>query len=384
MTRLEQIEMRLKDIYEEISTEGADVKALASETDVLLEERKRLMNDKSIAERKSTLAKVAQMGGTPVMDIINNKITDNRSKKTMENTEYRELAEYLIKGTPTAEMRGAMGTSDVGAVLPETIYDQMLYSGAKDNASILQKATVTRFDHNGTIKIPVLTANSASWHTETNAVTPADRTITNISLGGYELMSLVSFSTAALSKADDSFEEYISKALYEEMGTTLEYAMINGTGSGQATGILAGITWTSANSVTTATTSTEISVDDIISGIALLPSRFRRNASIMGNSATIYGKIRKLKDDNDNYLMAIDGASASILGIPVVIADDVPDDVIIIGDISKYFINFARPITLERSTDSGFRSAVIDVRALAVVDGKPFADAFVKVAKKTA
>lgn len=383
MDRLNQIERRLSAIVDEIDEEGADINALAEETDRLIEERKALVNNQQISQRKATLDHIAKTGGgVSVMDIIEHK--ENRSKKTMEKRENIELAKYLLKGEPTTEMRDAMSISDVGAVLPTTIYNDMLIHGDKDNAGILQKATVTNWTHNGTIKIPVLTSESAVWHTETSAASPTDRTINNITLGAYELMSLVSFSAAALSSADEEFEAYISQALYDEMGSTLEYAMINGTGSGQATGILPGITWTANNSVITATTSTEISIDDIISGIALLPTKYRRHASIIGNSGTIYGKIRKLKDDNEDYLMDIDGASATILGLPVITADDMPDDVIIIGDISKYFINFAKPITLERSADSGFRSAVVDVRALAVVDGKPFADAFVKVAKKTA
>ena len=59
MARIDDIEVRLSAIAKEIETEGADVNALAKETDELLEERTALLEE--IETRKATLAKVASL-----------------------------------------------------------------------------------------------------------------------------------------------------------------------------------------------------------------------------------------------------------------------------------------------------------------------------------
>ena len=290
----------------------------------------------------------------------------------------KEFRNYLKNGELAPELR-ANTLSNTGALLPETIFDQFLKTGGSDNSALLDKITVSNLKHSGYIQIPVITSTDAGWHEENKVTDPEAREITNIELKGYELMKLMSVSAAAYSMTDERFDAYFADLLIDEMGNTIEKAIINGTGNGQPTGILTGIEWKDGeNCVETAA---DITVDDIISGVALLPTRYKKNAVIIGNRDMIYNKVRKLKDSNERYIMDIDGANATILGVPVVIAEDMPNDTLILGDLSKYFLNFAQPIEVERSKESGFRKASIDIRALAVLDGKPFAPAFVKVAK---
>lgn len=317
-------------------------------------------------------------GGMKVEQIL---LKRNLGKSIKENNLMNKEFRNYIKGGELAPELRANTLSNTGALLPETIFDHFLKSGGSDNSSLLDKVTVSQLRHSGYIKIPVIASTDAGWHVENEETTPEKRDVTNIELKGYELMKLMSVSAAAYSMTDERFDAYFTQLLNDEMGNTIEKAIINGTGEGQPTGILNGIEWVSGkNCIESAE---DLTTDDIISGIALLPTRYKKNAIIMGNRDMIYNKVRKLKDLNERYIMDIDGASVTILGISVVITEDMPDNILVVGDLSKYFLNFAQPIEVERSRESGFSKAAIDIRALAVLDGKPFDKAFVKVSKKS-
>lgn len=88
---------------------------------------------------------------------------------------------------------------------------------------------------------------SAAWKAEGAAGTPGDDTVTSVNLTGFELIKLVQISAAADSMTIDAFEEYIADQLGRQMSIAIENAILNGTGSGQATGILPGVTWDATN-----------------------------------------------------------------------------------------------------------------------------------------
>lgn len=375
--------MNLDDIEERIAEMDRDVRKCETVEEIEhMTELKReiLARKKEIVELQKRNAITRELnGGVSVDEFIFKRNTELHSAGVKEiRLMSKEFRNYLKSGELAPELR-ANTLSNTGALLPETIFNQFLKVGSSDNSALLDKVTVSNLKHSGYIQIPVITSTDAGWHVENEAMDPEDREITNIELKGYELMKLMSVSAAAYSMTDERFDAYFTELLHDEMGNTIEKAIINGTGTGQPTGILTGIEWkTDKNYVEAAA---DVTVDDIISGVALLPTRYKKNAVVIGNRDMIYNKVRKLKDSNERYIMDIDGANATILGVPVVIAEDMPDNTLIMGDLSKYFLNFAQPIEVERSKDSGFSKAAIDIRALAVLDGKPFAPAFVKVAK---
>jgi HK97 family phage major capsid protein len=72
----------------------------------------------------------------------------------------------------------------------------------------------------------------------------------------------------------------------------------------------------------------------------------------------------------------------TLLGYPVILDDYVPDDTILLGDFSYYYMNFSQAPTIETSREAGFKSGKTVFRGLAVADGKPaLAEAFVKIVK---
>ena len=166
------------------------------------------------------------------------------------------------------------------------------------------------------------------------------------------------------------------------MAIAVENAIVNGTGSGQPTGVLTGITWGAGN---TSEYTTSLGYDDIVDGLALLPTAYHNNAIFVMNRKSLFGGIRKAKSTDGLQIFAYnpqDRGAMTLLGYPVILDDYVPDDTILLGYFSYYRLNFSQAPTIEASREAGFTSGKTVYRGLAVADGKPaLAEAFVKIVK---
>src|SRR5690606_7359895 len=159
-------------------------------------------------------------------------------------------------------------------------------------------------------------------------------------------------------------------------------AILNGTGSGQPTGILTGVTWDSTNSLTWPA-GNSVDYDTLVDGLALLPTMYHQNAVFVMNRSMLFSGVRKIKPQDGQPIFTYnpqDPARNSILGYPVIVDDYMPDGTILLGDFSYYYWNFAQAPQIETSREAAFRSGKITYRGLAVADGKPaLAEAFVKI-----
>ena len=74
----------------------------------------------------------------------------------------------------------------------------------------------------------------------------------------------------------------------------------------------------------------------------------------------------------------VDGVG-KVLGFPVVVDDNLPTDTILFGNFNYMGYNLPEGVLIESSSQSSFRSALIDYRALAIADCKPIVqEAFIK------
>jgi HK97 family phage major capsid protein len=180
----------------------------------------------------------------------------------------------------------------------------------------------------------------------------------------------------------DAFESYISAEIGRQLSIAFENAIVNGDGSGEPTGILAGITWNANN---TSDYTTSLGYDDLVDALALLPTMYHQSAVFVMNRKSLFGGLRKIKASDGQPIFTYnpqDRAAMAILGYPVVLNDYVPDDTILLGDFSYYRLNFSQAPTIEASREAGFASGKTVFRGLAVADGKPaLAEAFVKIVK---
>jgi HK97 family phage major capsid protein len=305
----------------------------------------------------------------------------NDVEEMRASAEYRTaFLNYATGRTLDAEQRAVLKVSDSGPVIPTATFNEIIQN--------IQKATglvsaVRILAVPGKMAIPVSDINTpAAWHTEGAAIDDSNLPPSIITLGGYELAKLFSMSVATQNMSIAAFETYLVSELVRCTQIALSNAIVNGVGTTQPKGLLPGITWTAANS-TTYPAINGLSTDSIVKALALMPANFRQNASFIMNSTMLYGQVANMKDAMGRPIFLQDlqaGVPLRLLGKGLIVDDYMPDNTIILGDPSYYFLNFSQPMSVLRSDQAGFTTGSIIYRALTVVDGAPVAPAFIKLA----
>jgi len=278
-----------------------------------------------------------------------------------------------------AEERALTTASDsAGAAVPtETL--NMIIDKLRQTSALFPRVNVSYVP--GNMSLVVANAkNAAQWKAEGSDGTPEDDTVVEVNLTGYELIKLVEISAAAQAMTISAFEAYIASEIGRQMAIAVENAILNGSGSGQPTGILTGVTWDSTNSLSE---SSALSYDHLVDGLALLPTMYHNNAVFVMNRSMLFGGVRKIKTTDGQPIFTYnpqDPARNAVLGYPVIVDDYMPDNTILLGDFSYYYWNFAQAPAIETSREAAFKSGKLTYRGLAVADGKPALDeAFVKI-----
>ena len=387
--RLQEIEKRLAEIKVELEKDGADIDALEKEVKELTEERKKLLDQAE--KRKKIISDITAGAGTVIDDFLPKP--EERKKEFTTDTildtpEYRSAYLKRLQGKELNEVeKRALTTAagSAGAAVPTTTLNRII-DKLRQTSALFPRITVSYVP--GNLSIVVANAkNAAAWKTaEGDDGTPTDDTVVNVQLAGYELIKLVEISAAAEAMTIDAFEAYIASEIGRRLAIAIENAILNGNGGGEPTGILSGITWNNTNS-TTWTASSTIGYDNLVDGLALLPTLYHNNAVFVMNRKMLFGGIRKIKTNDKQPIFTYnpqDAARNSILGYPVIVDDYMPDDTILLGDFSYYYMNFAKSPEISVSREAAFKSGKITYRGLAVADGKPaLAEAFVKIYKAT-
>lgn len=388
--RLQEIEARLNQIKVELEQEDADIDVLEQEVKNLTEERKQILEK---AEKRSKIINDITSGaGVTINDFLPKP--EERKKEFAADTildtpEYRSayLKRLQEKELNDTEKRALTTVANsAGAAVPTTTLNKII-DKLRQTSALFPRITVSYVP--GNLSLVVANAkNAANWKTTEGADgTSADDTVVNVNLTGYELIKLVEISAAAEAMTIDAFEDYIASEIGRQLAIAIENAILNGEGSGEPTGILEGIAWTTDNSTTWASNGT-IGYDNLVDALALLPTLYHNNAIFVMNRKMLFGGIRKIKTDDKQPIFTYnpqDAARNSILGYPVVIDDYMPNDTILLGDFSYYYMNFAKSPEISASREAGFKSGKITYRGLAVADGKPaLAEAFVKISKASA
>lgn len=238
------------------------------------------------------------------------------------------------------------------------------------------------------ISVPIGTPSTkASWHTEgakVDSENPASN-IANVSFSGYEIIKVFSISVAAKKMSIQAFESYIVDELTNCVMECIADSLVNGTGSAQGTGILTGITWNAENSLTFAKNG-NIAYTDLTKMMAMLKRGYSAGAEWAMSNATLYNSIYGLLDDNKRPIFISDPKNEDIgyiLGKSVIIDDNIPDDIVLLGNFKNYMgYNLPEGIAIETSRESSFKYGLIDYRAMAIADTKPLvSEAFIKLSR---
>jgi HK97 family phage major capsid protein len=383
MNRLSEIEARKLEIRELLSSD-ADIDMEAIDTEI-----RALEQEKSDIEKRQALAgqiNVGQVQATPIVkpQIEERGLDKMEKEQLLASVEYRTAFFKHLQNKPLTEVeQRALTTASgsAGAAVPTQTLNQII-DKLRQTSALYDRITVSFVP--GNLSLVVANAkNAANWKVEGANGTAQDDTVGVLTLGGYELIKLVEISAAASVMTIDAFESYISGEIGRQLSIAIENAIVNGDGTGEPTGILAGITWGAGNS--TDYSAVNDLYDTFMDGLALLPTAYHNNAIFVMNRKTLFGGVRKVKGNDGQPIFAYnpqDSASMTVMGYPMVLNDYVPDDTILLGDFSKYYFNFSQAPTIESSREAGFASGKTVFRGLAVADGKPaLAEAFVKIVK---
>jgi len=263
------------------------------------------------------------------------------------------------------------------AVVPDSTLNEII-SKARTMGGLFGEIRLFTIPSNVTIPIGTPTG-AAAWHVEGMPVDRQKTDVNPVNFAGYELLKVFSLSVAAKRMSVAAFEQYITEELTESIRAALNDAILSGTGTGQPTGLLTGVTWNSTNSITT----DSFNADDILSLISLLKRGYSNGAKFAMSSHTLYNRVYRTTTTDGAFIFTRDNQNDTIIrlfGFPIVIDDFIPDDTILFGNFRYYGVNIPEGIAVEVSRESGFTSGLIDYRAMAVADGKPLVgEAFVKL-----
>jgi HK97 family phage major capsid protein len=165
---------------------------------------------------------------------------------------------------------------------------------------------------------------TASWVGEVS-----DRPETTVTFGAHtysvrEIAAYVDVSNAMLEDSTFDVPSLLNFEFAEEFGVKEGAAFVNGTGVVSPSGFMQD----SSLSYTAGGSASAVTSDGLIDLYHAIKSAYRGNA-VFGMNSTTLAAIRKLKDGNGNYMVAMAGMNnapvTSILGRPVLEMPDMPD-----------------------------------------------------------
>lgn len=358
--RIQEINERLAAINEESAAATGDaLAALENEADNLIAERNALMGE---VQRRQQLRSRVSAGLTG--SVIERPAGDSAPAAFgVDTPEYRTAWLSNLQGRAlTEQQRTAVSAS--GAIPTQTLNRIV---ARLDDSPLLSRIDLMHIP--GNVSIPVESSVAdASWVAMGTAATDSADSITTVSLAAYKLIKTVEITADVQNMAIDAFEAWLVERLANKVQLALDNAVINGTGTNQAKGIV-----TSLSTVTGTFTKAGTTYKDLIKIIASLGTKYARNAVFIMQRKLFYGDIMSIVGTDGKPVVHPDVESPSkfnFLGYPVILDDNVPEDNILFGDLSAYKLNLAKEPTVESDSSVGFRSGTQVYRVMALADGK--------------
>lgn len=357
MHTLQEIEARLAEINNDITTRGAEMTAdelttLETEVTALQEERTQLLAAPNTQEQRSRILAAVAAGqavtgqGTPTVlrsfPAVGQTIETEDRFNTMQ---YRKaFMDYVVRGTaiPTEYRADAVTkTTDVGAVIPTTVLNQIV---EKLESTGMILALVTRTAYKGGVAIPVSSVKpTATWVAEGVGSDKQKKTATKdgmVTFAYHKLRCAVAVSLEVENMAMPAFETLLINNIVEAMTKALERAIISGSGTGQPKGI---IKETPATGQALETTS--LSYADLVKVEGALPQAYEAGAVWCMSKSTFMGFVG-MTDSNGQPIARVNYGIAGqpervLLGRPVVCCDYLNSfDAASAGDVVAFVFRF--------------------------------------------
>jgi HK97 family phage major capsid protein len=281
----------------------------------------------------------------------------NEYKNAMLNalrSNFRQVSNVLQEGVD----------ADGGYLVPDE-YDTRLIQKLEENNIVRSLSTIIKTSGEHKINI-ASTTPAAAWIEEGGTLTFGDSKFDQKILDAHKLHVAVKVTEELLYDNAFGLENFLIDSFGKAIGNAEENAFLNGTGTGQPTGIFA---TTGGGTYITAKTK---GADAIIELVYNLKRPYRKNASFIMNDKMI-ATIRTYKDQNGAYMWQpslVQGEPDRLLGFPVFTSQYAPEDSIAFGDFSYYNIGDRGVRSFKQLTELFAGNGMIGYVAKERVDGK--------------
>ena len=265
-----------------------------------------------------------------------------------EDTEMRAFLDYARRGVMAPEHRaldtGTTGGATGGFTVPDNFVAELLrnivqFSPIRSVARVMSVASAN-------VKLPKRTGTmSAAWVDEGDDSTETSPTFGQVNVPIFEARCYTDISNQLLEDSGLDLASELAFDAAEEFGRLEGVAFVNGTGTGQPSGILADATIKSGAKISGNASTLGTAPADLLIDLFYSLKPFYRATSTWGMNGTTIATVRKLKDSTGQYLWQPPlqaGEPATLLGRPVIELPDM-DDVaagkfpIILGDFAQAY-----------------------------------------------
>ena len=362
---VEQLEARQAELAG-MDTEGAATEELeerANELEAIKAELE--ARAQAAAKAEELRQEVAESRLDPVIKEFKMEDKNMENRFAVESPEYREaFLKNLMGRELTAEERTAVTAT---AAIPTQTMNQIIHK--LEQNPLLAAIDITNIP--GYVTYPAESnVMDANWVEMGTAATDSTDAITSFTLGAYKLIKTVEITADVDAMSIDAFETWLVNRLVNKIEKAIDYAVLNGTGSGanQATGIIT--TKTTADGTFTRGGITWAQ----LCGIAgKLKGEYHNGAKFVFNPEFFFGKIIGMVDSSKNRVVVLDPQGPvkyNVLGYPAIIDGNLSSEEVLFGDLSSYKFNFAKGIEVKKSAEAEFRKGSQVYRAMCLADGK--------------
>ena len=286
----------------------------------------------------------------------------------------------VLRAIATGEKRRAQfevrALSSAAATVPVTFADFVVVALTEGNP-IYDGATKIRTTTGEQITLPRVTANqSAAFVSEGSTITPADPTISSITLYANKLASLTLLSAELVRDAGFDILGTVGRQAGAQIAYVAGSAMTLGTGTVLPTGFVHAATGLSTATKAGTVTATFFDALDLATVLYALNPSYRNANTVWHASTTAVSKLRKLQDLNGQFVfqpaMAA-GQPDTLMGyrlkenVHMAAVASASKSVAIIHEPSYYVREL--PIEVASSSDYLFNTNQIALRTLYGVDG---------------
>lgn len=305
---------------------------------------------------------------------------DNEVKKGRASNEYRDAMLTALRSNfrQVSNVLQEGVDADGGYLVPDE-YDTRLIQKLEENNIVRSLATTIKTSGEHKINI-ASTTPAANWVEEGGQLTFGETAFDQKILDAHKLHVAVKVTEELLYDNAFGLENFLIDSFGKAIGNAEENAFLNGTGSGQPTGIFA--TKDGGTYITAKTTG----ADAIIELVYSLKRAYRKSAAFIMNDKMI-ATIRTYKDNNGTYMWQpalVQGEPDRLLGYPVYTSQYAPEDSIAFGDFSYYNIGDRGVRSFKQLTELFAGNGMIGYVAKERVDGKLVLPEAVQILKVSA